>query len=340
MGELRIVVLSVSVLAGCTDRASVTPSAEVQPYVCASSTIAAVTPSAAIAIAPVSDGEVVLWAPPGGQVMQQRLDQSAAPIGDPEVVWKWPATSLSAALIDDTMVVGAVSGDGTYLLGAPLGVAPYRDLTILNGSSGTSPIVVAGGDRLAPSVSYGGLLLTSFDASWQPHTSELSVLTAESHELAATALDGEAVVAWPTADDTCYFESASDEATGATRSATLACRAPRFAATSTEVVLAFERGYDIVTTRGTPATIDMADATTIAGGHSPRLVADGDRVWLSYLDPNGQIVVGVLGDDGSMKATTIPGDEPTGHELAVTNGVAQTFATTPAGLVATSVCTD
>ena len=224
MGELRMVVLSVSVLAGCTDHGSPTPSEDVQPYVCASSTVAAVPPSSTIAIATMPYGEVALWAPTGGPVMQQRLDQSAVPVGDPEVVWKWPATSLSAALIDDTMVVGAVSGDGTYVLGAPLGVAPYRELTILNGSSGASPIVVAGGDRLAPSVSYGGLLLTSFDASWQPHTSEISVLTAESHELAATALDGEAVIAWPTADDSCYFESASDQATGATRTGALACR--------------------------------------------------------------------------------------------------------------------
>jgi hypothetical protein len=315
-------------LAGCAASPVATPG----PVACASATIAGAS-APQLGVAATSTGASVVWAG-GGPVMRLDLDDDGAALAAPQIAWPGTFDAAIATSVAGRVVVGAVAGETTMLLEAPFGFGAYHELALLGGIVGTSPVVVAGDQLLAPNLWYGGLLVTSLDATWSPHTAQLGVSTSSSTELAATAAGDEAVIAWP-AGDACFVERVQGIATGTGSSENGACRAPRLASIDGGVALAFERPDGVyLAVAGTAADLHPAQAALVAAGaHAPRIVASGGQYWLSYLDAGGNVVV-QLGDQTLALGTA------TAHELAVFGGAPRELAIDANGLTVTALCAE
>jgi hypothetical protein len=314
-------------LAGCAAAPVATPG----PVACAAATTAG--PNALqLGVAATSTGASVVWAG-GGPVMRLDLDSKGAALAAPQIAWPGTFDAAIATAVAGRVVVGAVAGETTMLLEAPFGVGAYHEVALLGGIVGTSPVVVAGNQLLAPNLWYGGLLVTSLDATWSPHTAQLGVATASSTELAAIAAGDEAMIAWP-AGDACFVERVQSIATGTGSSEVGACRAPRLASIDGGVALAFERPDGVYLAVADTTELHPAQAVLVAAGaQAPRIVASGGQYWLSYIDAGGNVVV-QLGDHTLALGAAIA------HELAVFGGAPRELAIDASGLSVTALCAE
>ena len=276
----------------------------------------------AFAIAPVNGGARVVW-PDASGGRRVELAAGGAAIGAPEMIAAGAFDRAVAATVGDRVVVAASRGDTTSVLGAALGVAPYLELALIGGVAGNAPVVTAGGTKLAPSVWYGGLLVSALDDSWIAHTAQLAVLTPASTEIAAATVGDTAVIVWSTAD-TCYVEVATSETTGTTWSMLGACHAPALAGDGT---LVFERPDGVYLG-------DVHGAQLIApGARAPRVASAGGRTWLAYLDASGNAVAGVPGEMLSLGPAS-------SLELVEFGGAPRVVTAGDGGLTTTALCAE
>jgi hypothetical protein len=319
--------LAALALAGCATEPLVGVPSAAQPVACAQTRVDGVAASA-LAIA----GDTVVWAT-GDGVMQADLT------GATQMIAPGAYDRVVAATVGDRVVVGASAGDVTMVYGSALGIAPYRELALIGGIAGASPVVTAGGARLAPSVWYGGLLVAEFDDSWIAHTAELAVLTPASTEVAATSVGNEATIVWP-AGDACYVERAFDAANGAGWNEPGACRAPHVASVGGGVALVFEQDDGVhLALAATPDALHPSAAPLVApGARSPRLIAQGGMYWLAYVDANGTAVAGFVDGDGAVQ--TIALAPASALELAVISGTPRVLALDSSGLALTALCAE
>lgn len=322
-------ILALALAGGCVAPTLDVPD-EPQPAVCAREVLPIGATNVEVAATPL--GATMVWPTPAG-VMAQRLDRDARAVGEAVLIWPGVYERATIAAIGDQVIVGAVTAELTWMMSAPLGIPPYRELAILGGVVGASPIVTAQSHRLAASVSYGGMQVNAFDATWTPQTALQAVLTGDSHEVAAASGD-RALVVWPT-QDACNIAWLDDAATGESSKQPGRCGAPRLAATT----LAFERDGGIYVTH----ELSPAIALRIGDGRAPRIAAFGERTWLSYIDASGTLVAG-FGDQRPCEAGACdqlvavgPADA---HELAIIGGVPRVFAASAGALTVSSLCAE
>jgi hypothetical protein len=271
--------------------------------------------------------------------MRQPLTPEATPKLEPAVAWPGVFTAATAASVYDEVVVGAIAGDGTVLLGAPFGYGEYRELAILGGRVGDAPAIIAGNQMLTPNLAYSGMYVNAFDDRWQVHTPELAVLSAHGSELAAAVVGSESLVAWST-PDACYLERILGPANGVGGSVPGACHAPRLASTGNDVALVFERVDGVYFAHGAIDGLSPTRAALIApGGSEPHVVASADSYWVDYRDQSGAVVAGVIGADGTLRATQVA-PAATAHELAVVGGMPRAFTADQQGLTVAALCTE
>lgn len=323
--------------AGCATQPLVGVPTAAEPAACARTVVPGVAASA-LAVAPTPSGATIVWAEPGG-VMRLEVSRDGVPAGAPQMTAPGAFDRAVAATIGERVVVGAAGGDTTQVFGAAFGIAPYRELALIGGLAGDSPVVTAGGVRLAPSVWYGGLLVAAFDESWIAHTAQLAVLTPASTELAATTAGDEAVIAWP-AGDGCYVERVHDAANGTWWQESGACRAPHLASAGGGVALAFERADGVyLAVAASPAELHPASAQLVAAGaHAPRVIAFGGTYWLAYVDADGTAAAGFVDESGALHVTAL--EPASALELAVIGGAPRTLAVDAAGLTVTALCAE
>jgi len=345
---VRLALVGASLAACVSPTLDETP--EPGPAVCARDTLP-IASATQVEVAATPLGATMVWTTPAG-VMVQRLDMNARAVGDAVLAWPGTYERATIATLGDQVIIAAVSGDVTWMLSAPLGLPPYRELAILGGIVGESPIVNAGGQHLAASVSYGGMQVTAFDASWTPLTSVQSVLTGDAHEVAAASVGTSAIVAWPS-QSTCNIARLFDAAAGESWLEPGRCDAPHIAtAVETTAVettaLVFEREGGIYLTR----QLSPSTALRIADGRAPHIVAVADRYWLSYIGSDGTLVAGdadqvaaVAEQIASGDGTLARGEDPLAvigpteaHELAVIGGIPRAFITGPTSLTVASLC--
>jgi hypothetical protein len=333
--------LVLTLAGGCVSPPGIDVPDEAVPFACEQTRSAAVGRTSQLGVALTSAGATAVWVPAGGgPLMSQALARDGRPLAEPEVAWAGSYEGVTVAAIDEQVIVGAVDGDVTWMLAAPFGMPPYRELAIVGGVVGASPLVLAGGQRVTASVSYGGMLVNSFDDAWRARTSVHAVLTASSREVAMAQADGEALVAWPTAT-ACFVERLYNAWSGITRSDEGRCGTPRLAASGGDAALVFERDGDILVARATPDALRARDAAVIARGREPRVVAHDGAYWVSYLDPSGDVVAGRLDDELRLHGVAL-GDEAgaaDAHELVVSDGLPRAFVAGPGGLTTSGLCT-
>ncbi len=318
-------------LAGCAAPPVATPG-DARPIACARETTAGAS-ATQLGVAATSIGASVVWAG-GGPVMRLDLDEDGAALAAPSVAWPGTFDAAIATSIAGRVVVGAIAGETTTLVEAPFGFGAYHELALVGGIVGAPPVVAAGDQLLAPNVWYGGLLVTSLDATWSPHTAQLGVATSAATELAATAVGDEAVIVWP-AGDACFVERVLGIATGSGWSEPGACRSPRLASLDGGLALAFERDDGVyLTFADAPAGLHPAQAALVApGARAPRIVTSGGAYWLSYVDADGNVVVQL----GSATLSLAPA---TTHELAVFGGAPRELAMDASELTVTALCAE
>jgi hypothetical protein len=75
-------------------------------------------------------------------------------------------------------------------------------------------------------------------------------------------------------------------------------------------------------------------------GHAPKIIFDGSRFWVSYLNARNDVVVGYLDGAGSLVGMALEGTQPIGegYELALVNGGLWLFAVDGAGAGAQRLC--
>jgi len=279
-------------------------------------------PGVTAAALSVADRTVVWVAPEG-------VTSVNLPDGMPQLIAPGSFDAATAVKVDTTVVVGATANDNTRVIEAPLGIAPYHELALLGGVTGASPMVAAGGVKLAPAVWYGGLLLWSFDDQWQPHTAQASVPSPASTEIAAVTVGDEAVIAW-SAGDACYIARASDASTVTSWQEAGACSSPKLASVGGTVALSFERADGVYVTND----LHPAHAQLVApGAHAPRLAAASGEYYLAYLDA-GMATAGRF--DGEV-VNALPLAPAKALELAVIDGAPQALAIDDGGLTALCV---
>jgi hypothetical protein len=78
----------------------------------------------------------------------------------------------------------------------------------------------------------------------------------------------------------------------------------------------------------------------LENARSPKIVFDGSRYWVSYINARQDVVVGYLATDGSLVSMALEGTQPMGegYELAVINGGVWVFAVDGAGAGAQRLC--
>ncbi len=84
----------------------------------------------------------------------------------------------------------------------------------------------------------------------------------------------------------------------------------------------------------------IANERPLVLGSSPRIVFDGQRYWISYLDERGDVVVGFLDENGALDGTAIEGTRPmaAAYDLAVIGGTPWAYAIDANGVGATRLC--
>jgi hypothetical protein len=160
--------------------------------------------------------------------------------------------------------------------------------------------------------------------------------------MTAATMGHSTVVAWTT-KASCYMMTMFVAQPGPT-SSTAACPSPRLAIDSATQhgQLVFE-ATDGIRVRGTQHTSFAGESQLIAhAGSAPRVLWDGHRFWISYLDATGAIVVGYLdgGDSGKYVSTTVVGPKPgaSAYELAMIDGQVWVVSFVSEGIAASRLC--
>jgi hypothetical protein len=314
--------------------------------VCETSRVASPGAIASLSVTATPIGAVAAWVAPSG-VMAQRFADDGSLVEAPAIAWPGTFDATTVASVDDYVVLGAVAGNNTFVTSAPLGVAPYRELGLIGGIVGPSTMVVAGGEPITASVSWGGLLVNGFDNDWNVLTAQISVLTPNATEIAVTANAEQAMVVWPTSS-ACFFEQVFDTTHGSGWSDPGACTAPRLASTASNATLAFERDGGVYLSQAPIGQLHASNATRFVTGSSPRIAVVGETYWLSYLDATGAIVVGELdGAVGGSAASDAPGlyrstslGSADAFELVDIGGEPRVFAATGDALEISTLCAE
>ncbi len=171
-----------------------------------------------------------------------------------------------------------------------------------------------------------GMLKTTFDGGWTAMDTEVfsrSVPTG----MTSAAYGDDGMVAWSTTTS-CHLQRIS---AGISSTQNFACKDARLATSYAERKgeLVWQGGDSVMLSNiRASAHNEIADEKVLATeGTSPRVVFDGERFWVSYLNKLGELVVGYLDDNDNLVSTLadlrpLPG----AHELVVMDGSLWAFA--------------
>ncbi len=249
-------------------------------------------------------------------------------------------TDLSAARVDDRLMVGAVIGTQTSVMAIRDDLQDYRELALVDGNfMGTSTMMHVQNTRVTTTGGASGMLTTGFDANWALLG---TVVVARSVPVSMTsvAYGNDAMISWSTPTE-CHVQRLG---AGIESARPFACLNGRIAADPATYGgwLVYERDGGIMLSR------IVADAQNqIAGelqlvrfGTSPRIAYDGAHYWASYIDARGEVVIGVLDTSGVLHGGAINGTDPLAgaYDVTMIGGSPWVVAIDGSGVGATKIC--
>jgi hypothetical protein len=237
-------------------------------------------------------------------------------------------TATSAAYLDGRLVTAGVSGTRTLIHDVPQPLAAAAEIANIDGMFvGKTTLAHSGGDRVVATSCSSGLTMSAFDFQWNGSEGTLSVSTNATQNIDMAPMGSTAFAVWSTATS-CHYEIVTSKSTGSTRQTmSRPCLDARVASNGSDVAIVFEDGTRAGLVIDDTATVSVNNAVFADGARSPRVVWDGARYWVSYLDDTDRIVVGFIDDDGALVraalAEPLPADKA--YELGMFDGAVWLF---------------
>lgn len=252
-------------------------------------------------------------------------------------------TSVSAAYIDERLVTAAVTDDGAVAIDIVRDdLGAYVNLNTVRGTMiADLPIAHAREQRLVTVGDETSLTALRFDSAWQLSGTQELDAAAPLLTMAATRYREDTMVAWST-DATCHLSRISAEVSSKRDFPCVNNRVALDAVAQTGYMV-FDNDSGNVSIAPIKISVgrELGEARHLTDfASAPKIVFDGTRYWISYINARQDIVVGYLGANGTLVSMALEGTQPfaDGYELAVVGGGVWLFAADGAGIGAQRLC--
>ncbi len=240
-------------------------------------------------------------------------------------------TAVSASMVNSRIVSAAVVGDAVlvHLFGDDL-TNPEQLLKLPGTALGEPAVMSADLTQVLVTGGSDGVTMTGLDDAFQIGETTLVAPSAPITALATTQYGDAILAAWTTTDHRCHVADLGAFSLGATASTNGACDhvhiASDLAHDSANVV--FESNGAIWLTPISHLDLDASPVLLRPDGRAPQIAFDGERYWVSYLDPRGQIVAGFLDEHAQLTSMAVFGTHPAddAYELALIDGLPWVFS--------------
>ena len=311
------------------------------------STMTTANPSMDLALVNWPKQTTVLAVPTGGGAMtgfalNDRLVMTTDPAGT-KINLNDSFSSVAVNLYHDRLVATAVASGATTVNLLDPYLETATQIAKLDGTVLPKPgffetnhqhVVVVGGQD--------GVSVTQFDDAWSLIGTTLVGATKPVTTMAATQMGDAVIATWSTSAGECYVQQLATHP-GTPAGVASACANGRIAANvaddSAKIIFEGNNGIRVMHVAHTQMGGDSVQLRPDA--HSPRIVFDGARYWVSYLDLRGDIIVGFLDEHNQLVSTSVFGPKPhrDAYELAMVDGKPWVFSVDPLnGYVANALC--
>jgi len=277
-----------------------------------------------LAIVPTQSGATVLTVPrDGGAIRGFRVDNRARLFDrDMQTIRDdRNYTSVSANIVADRLVVSSLVDDKIALDIVSDDLAQRHELGDVSGTL-ISPMVSSRETQIAVVGGPEGVFASTFSGGlWEPMgTSQL--LKTPIVSMAAMTYHDDALIAFSTPERECHLQHLAT-----TKDSVVfpGCDNAKFAvdeATGLGLMVYEEAGNLYRTDIAVRVGNELSNTQLLAEqASSPRVVFDGRRVWASYLNAHGDIIVGFM-DHGAFRSRALEGVRPSpeAYDLAVFDG--------------------
>ncbi len=247
--------------------------------------------------------------------------------------------AVSASFVDGRLITTTLGDRGTYVdmhrgdLGAQVALAHGGGTLISDLAMQPSM-----GARVVAVADEGGISALTFKSDWTTDP-DRSVSRTKPESMTSANFGSDGVVAY--AEGTrCHLQRLS----GGEMIRAFGCEGSRLAIEQKlgQGHLVFEQdGAIMISNVWTGHSVELSmPSMLVDAGFAPRIVWDGMRYWVSYLDPHGYPVVGFLEEDGHLRTHGIPGLSPLddAYELALVNDQVWLYSVDRLGLAGVHVC--
>jgi len=188
----------------------------------------------------------------------------------------------------------------------------------------TAPMFAAYGERMTAVADTDGVSVWHYDREWNTTGSMLVLPTDPATSVTTSAYGDTALVGWSTQTE-CYLARLPGFATadwGVVGNGP--CPTPRVAGDGTgeQAVVVYEYANTVRIAHVGANQLSPSTTMLRAYSHSPRVVWDGTRFWVSYIGPHGDITVGFLDQWNRMHMLDLIGIRPQGtaYDLVMIGG--------------------
>jgi hypothetical protein len=283
-------------------------------------------PTTQLVVGASSAGAAVLQIPAsGGSLTGFTVDQRMMVSTTGSKVSSGTYTSATLSSVDDRFELSGVDPtDGSVRISLVDGdlANPIEILKTPGNFVGT--MFEPDGARVAAVADASGVTAYHFDRSWQQAGSMLITASDTSEGITSAAYGDVMLVGWSTHEE-CFLARLPGFAPAAFGVLGTACPSPRIAgdATAQHGVLVFQYGNNVRIFHITAANLTGDSSLLRPGAKSPRVVFDGSRFWISYINGHGDITVGYLDEYQRLQTIDLVGVSPgpKGYELAMVDGL-------------------
>lgn len=298
-----------------------------------------------VSVVPRSFGAQVLAVPlAGGSMTGYSLDKAMnMQTIDAQLSISDTFTTVSASEVNGRLTSTALDASSirVHLIADDLSGA-QEVAKLLPGNIANPAFQLSDGVNFVPVADDQGLRLERFDASWQASTMRVATTEAATG-LAAAKMDYSTVAAWSTKAN-CYMMTLFTAAPGPLATMPESCASPHLAVDGAsqmgQLVFQGPDGIRMLTTKHT--SFDGVSQLIGRDGTAPRVIWDGTRFWMSYIDTRGDIVVGYLdgGDSGHFVSTAVFGPRPgaSAYDLVMIAGQVWAVSFDATGYTAHRLC--
>jgi hypothetical protein len=300
-----------------------------------------------LAVAGRQEGAAVVAVPlDGGAVSGFTLDTRMKMMsGEQKVDVKVAMDQVSVSYLGNRIATTGIAGDAMFLYLLDTDLSNPQFITKMPATTIAKPAFYqdVADDIVMPVGTADGLAYAKFADSGEPLGSTLLVPSKPVRSLTAAQMGVSIFTAWST-DSECYMMQSPTFSAGHTSYQPIACPNPSLAVDpfTQQGVMVFDsaEGARAMFTNGAQfggdAVLLRPDTT------SPRALWDGSKMWISYLDTRGDVIVGYMNADRHLVTMSLGGPKPftSAYQLALVGGKPWVFAFDDTGYSGYQLCAE